>query len=183
MTTYDGKTVIAVGLNNVVLVSTDGGESHLYQLIDTVVCRFRDVFLNAYQRCWRSCTLPLCTFALIGDNWSQQTLGQTLGLARVSKSRHASCISSSSAQFAMIAGKTPSSLFSSILLRYILLNASICLNILFMITSSSYRMFHCYRHVTRYTQYYLLYYVIPLLNKCSTVYLYTRNVFFTLQND
>ena len=50
MTTYDGKTVIAVGLKNVVSVSTDGGESHFLEMTDTVACCFRDVFLNAYQR-------------------------------------------------------------------------------------------------------------------------------------
>ena len=54
MATYDGNRVIAVGLNNVVLVSTDGGESHIFQMIDTVACRFHDEFLNAYQRCRRS---------------------------------------------------------------------------------------------------------------------------------
>ena len=54
MATYDGNTVIAVGLNNVVLVSYDGGESHIFQMTDTVACRFCVVFLNAYQRCWRS---------------------------------------------------------------------------------------------------------------------------------
>ena len=45
MATFDGLTVIAVGLDNIVLVSTDGGGSHIFQLIDTVVCYFGDVFL------------------------------------------------------------------------------------------------------------------------------------------
>ena len=54
MTTYDGTTVIAVGLNNVVLVSKDGGESHILKMTDTVACPLSVAFLNAYQRCWRS---------------------------------------------------------------------------------------------------------------------------------
>lgn len=53
MTSFDGIRVIAVGLNGIVLTSSNAGKSQVVQMIDTSACRFRDVFLNAYQQCWR----------------------------------------------------------------------------------------------------------------------------------
>ena len=171
MATYDGNTVIAVGLNNVVQVSTDGGESHIFEMTDTVACRFHVVFLNAYQRCWRSWTLPLCTFTLTGASWNFKTLGPV----NKSPGRHGFfCISSFhktnfgisaySDQQTMIAGKTPYSLFSLFSTKP--RNALFWLYVLCLckITSPSDREFHCYRYVTRYALYSLLFYVILLLN-------------------
>ena len=153
MTSFDGIRVIAVGLNGIVLTSSNAGKGQIVQIIDVVACRFRDVSLSAYQQCWLPWIFSWRILTIIGETWSSQTLGTVVSST---ESQGLRCISSFSNSYAMTAGKTLLSFF--FLFCSIFYHAWFWLSILCLckITSPSDGMYHCYRHVTRYGLYYLL---------------------------
>ena len=95
MTSFDGVRVIAVGLNGIVLTSSNSGKDFIVQIIVTVASRGKRV-ASRYQ--CRPSSFVLCTFPLVGDTWSSQTLGS-------GASQGLNCISSTSSQIAMTAGQ------------------------------------------------------------------------------